>query len=127
LSAMHRVSDSALSSPPFVEPGQAEVEAALVAMSPADRLARYWRLQEIAIARSWALVERSGLMDPRARLELVIRSRFPEWSDAEVQRLLSAICQRESPAAWLGRLRRRASEIEAALVRSESGHAESGR
>jgi hypothetical protein len=82
-------------------------------MSPADRLARYWRLQEIAIARSWALVQRAGLADPRARVDLVIRSRYPEWSDAEVNRLLEAICAREDPAAWLDRLRRRVDEIAA--------------
>jgi hypothetical protein len=108
---MHRVSDSALSSPPFVEPGQAEVEAALAAMSPADRLARYWRMQDIAIARSWALVARSGIVDPRARLDLVIHSRFPEWSDAEVDRLLHAISERESYDAWLDRLRMKAEVI----------------
>lgn len=115
MDGMHRVSDSALSSPPFAEPGQLEVEAALAAMSPAERLAQYWRLQEIAIARSWALVERSGLVDPRVRLELVIRSRFPDWSDAEVEGLLHAISQRESYDAWLDRLRMKADQIAARL------------
>jgi hypothetical protein len=115
LSAMQMVSDSALSSPPFVEPGQAEVEAALAAMSPAERLAQFWRLQEIAIARSWALVGRSGLVDPRVRLELVIRSRYPEWSDGEVAQLLHAISQRETYEAWLDRLRMKADQIGARL------------
>jgi hypothetical protein len=115
LSPMHRVSDSALSSPPFAEPGQVEVEAALAAMSPADRLRRYWRMQEIAVARSWALVERSGLVDPRARVGFVIRSRFPEWSDAEVERLLHAISQRESYDVWLDRLHFKADRIAARL------------
>jgi hypothetical protein len=108
---MRATSVSTTSSSPFVEPGQAEVEAALAAMSATERLRLFWRAQEVAIARSWALAERSGLGEPRARVDLVIRSRFPEWSDAEVERLLSAICQREDPAAWLGRLRQRASEI----------------
>jgi hypothetical protein len=112
---MRRVSDSALSSPPFAEPGQAEVEAALAAMSPAERLAQFWRLQEIAIARSWALVERSGLMDPRAQVRVVIRSRYPEWPDADVARLLGAICAREDPAVWLERLRLTANETTARL------------
>jgi hypothetical protein len=112
---MHKVSDSALSSPPFVEPGQVEVEAALAAMSPPERMALFWRMQEIAIARSWALVERAGLTDPHARIDLVIRSRYPEWSDAEVERVLQAISQRESYDAWLGRLRMKASQIVARL------------
>jgi hypothetical protein len=80
-------------------------------MTPTERLGLYWRAQEVAIARSWALVERSGVADPRTRVELVIRSRYPEWSDAEVTRLLAAICEREDPSAWLARLERRAVEI----------------
>ncbi len=112
---MRATSASSTSSKPFAEPGQLEVEAALAAMSPAERLAQYWRLQEIAIARSWALVERSGLVDPRVRLELVIRSRFPDWSDAEVEGLLHAISQRESYDAWLDRLRMKADQIAARL------------
>jgi hypothetical protein len=87
------------------------VEAALAEMSAPERLRLFWRTQEIAIARSWALVDRSGLQKERGGVELVIRSRYPEWSDAEVQRLLGAICQREDPATWLGRLRQRANEI----------------
>ncbi|MGD0019562.1 MAG: hypothetical protein ABSD62_09950 [Candidatus Limnocylindrales bacterium] len=112
---MHRLSDSAAYSQPSAEPGQSELDAALAAMSPAGRLARFWRLQEIAVARSWALVDRSGLGDPTARVELVIRSRYPEWSDAEVQRLLAAIRVREDPSVWLERLRARAAEITARL------------
>ena len=108
---MHRLSDSVTSSPPFAEPGAAELEAAVAAMSPQERLARFWRLQEIAVARSWALAERSGMTDPMARIELVIRSRYPEWSDAEVARLLDAIRSREDPAVWLDRLRVRAADI----------------
>ncbi len=104
-------SDLAGCSPTFAEPGAAELEAAVAAMSPEERLARFWRLQEIAIARSWALVERSGLTNPMARIELVIRSRYPEWSDAEVDRLLDAIRAREDPTVWLERLRSRAVEI----------------
>jgi hypothetical protein len=80
-------------------------------MSPQERLARFWHLQEIAVARSWALAERSGMTDPMARIELVIRSRYPEWSDAEVARLLDAIRSREDPAVWLDRLRVRAADI----------------
>lgn len=114
---MHRLSDSAAYSPPFVEPGQAELESAVAAMSPADRLARFWRMQEIAVARSWALVERSGLLDPTARVELVLRSRYPEWSDAEVDRLLAAIRDREGASVWLDRLQARSAEIKAALAR----------
>jgi hypothetical protein len=87
-------------------------------MSPEERLARRWRLQEIAIARSWALVERSGLTDPMARIERVVRSRCPEWSDAEVERLVAAIRAYQDPDAWLARLRDRAAEITARL-RSE--------
>jgi hypothetical protein len=124
---MHRVSDSALSSPPFAEPGQLEVEAALAAMSPAERLRLFWRTQEVAIARSWALVDRSGLHGERAGVELVIRSRYPEWSDSEVERLLSAICQREDPAAWLERLRQRANEIKLELARLEPRQGDSER
>ncbi|MGA3058544.1 MAG: hypothetical protein ABSE70_11000 [Candidatus Limnocylindrales bacterium] len=86
-------------------------------MSPAERLTLFWRLQEIAIARSWALVQRAGLADPRARVDLVIRSRYPEWSDAQVSELLDAICEREDPEEWLARLERRAAEI-----RTASGH-----
>jgi hypothetical protein len=112
---MHRLSDSATSSPPFAEPGAAELEAAVAAMSPQERMARFWRLREIAVARSWALVERSGIADPMARIELVVRSRYPEWSDAEVGRLLDAIRSREDPAVWLERLRARAAEITARL------------
>jgi len=97
------------------EPGQAEVEAAVAAMFPADRMAHFWRMQEIAVARSWALVERSGLVDPRARVELVIRSRFPEWSDAEVERLLHAISKRESYDVWLDRLHIKADQIASRL------------
>jgi hypothetical protein len=108
---MQTLSDSAIFSPPCAEPGAAELAAAVAAMSPAERLARRWRLQEIAIARSWTLVERSGLTDPMARIELVIRSRYPEWSDSEVGRLLDAIRAAEEPAAWLDRLRVRAEEI----------------
>jgi hypothetical protein len=108
---MQTLSDSAIFSPPCVEPGAAELAAAVAAMSPEERLARRWRLQEIAIARSWALVQRSGLADPTARIELVIRSRYPEWSDPEVERLLDAIRAAEEPAAWLDRLRVRAEEI----------------
>jgi hypothetical protein len=124
---MQRVSDSALSSPPFVEPGQAEVETALAAMSPPERLTLFWRTQDIAIARSWALVDRSALQGERAGVELVIRSRYPEWSDAEVERLLSAICQQEDPAAWLGRLRQRANEITLELARLEPREEDSER
>jgi hypothetical protein len=115
---MHGLSDSSASSTASVEPGAAELEAVVAAMPPEERLARRWRLQEIAIARSWGLVERSGLTDPIARIELVIRSRYPEWSDAEVERLLTAIRAREDPEAWLARLRDRAAEITARL-RSE--------
>jgi len=93
------------------EPGRAEVEAALADLSPTERLALYWRVQEIGIARSWALVERSGLVDPAARIGLVIRSRYPEWSDAAAARLLEAICRREDPTEWLARLRSRAEAI----------------
>lgn len=112
---MHRLSGSAAYSPPYAEPGQAELDSALAAMSPAGRLARFWRLQEIAVARSWALVELSGLVDPMARVELVVRSRYPEWSDVEVERLLAAIRSREDPSVWLERLRNRAAEIAAIL------------
>jgi len=117
---MHRLSDSAAFSPPFAEPGAAEpgaaeLQAAVAAMSPEERLEKFWRLQEIAIARSWALVERSGVTDPMARVELVIRARYPEWSDAEVGRLLDAIRAAEAPEAWLERLRTRAAEITARL------------
>jgi hypothetical protein len=87
-------------------------------MTPAQRLTLFWRAQEIAIARSWALVERSGIADARARVELVIRSRYPQWSDAEVARLLDAIRRREGPAAWLDRLRLRAEKITARLASS---------
>ena len=111
MGGMHRLSDSGISSPAFAEPGQADLDAALAAMSPTERLKRFWRLQEIAVARSWALVERSGLTDPIARVELVIRSRYPEWSDAEVEHLLAAIRAREDPIVWLERLRDRAAEI----------------
>ena len=114
---MHRLSDSAVYSPPFGEPGQAELELAVAAMSPADRLGRFWRMQEIAVARSWALVERSGLLDPMARVELVLRSRYPEWSDAEVDRLLAAIRDRDGASVWLDRLQARSAEIRAALDR----------
>ncbi len=107
-------------SPPFAEPGQPEIEAALVALSSEERLARYWRMQEIAIARSWALVERSGLADPRARIELVIRARYPQWRDAEVTRLLAAISKREDPADWLERLHLKAQQIAAGLAVGES-------
>jgi hypothetical protein len=115
LSGMHRLLDSATFSPPFAEPGAAELQAAVAAMAPEERLAKFWRMQEIAIARSWALVERSGVIEPMARIELVIRSRYPEWSDAEVRRLLDAIRASEDPAAWLERLRDRAAEITARL------------
>lgn len=115
MSGMHATSDWTHFSPPCAEPGRAEVEAALAAMSPADRLAQFWRTQEVAIARSWALVERSGLMDPRARVELVIRARFPEWADAEVETLLHAIAQHESYDAWLDRLRVKADQVAARL------------
>jgi hypothetical protein len=113
---MHRLSDSAIFSLPLVEPGAAEpgaaeLQAAVAAMTAQERLARFWRMQEIAIARSWALVERSGVEDPMARIELVIRARYPEWSDAEVSRLIDAICAAENPEAWLERLRVRAAEI----------------
>jgi hypothetical protein len=81
-------------------------------MSAPERLRLFWRAQDIAIARSWALVDRSGLQDKRACVELVIRSRYPEWSEKEVERLLDAICEREDPSAWLDRLRQRANEIE---------------
>lgn len=108
---MHKLSDSPTFSLPFAEPGAAELEAAVAAMSPEERLSRRWRLQEIAIARSWALAERSGVTEPMARIELVIRARYPEWSDAEVARLLGAIRVAEDPAAWLERLRDRAAEI----------------
>ena len=84
-------------------------------MSPEERLTHRWRLQEIAIARSWALVERSGLTDPLAQIELVVRARYPEWSDTEVRRLLDAIRAAEDPVAWLERLRGRAAEITARL------------
>ena len=110
---MRATSDSPLSWLPFAEPGRVEVEAALAAMSPAERLSLFWRAQEIAIARSWALVERSGLVGSRARLELVIRSRFPGWSDAEVEILLEAISRRESYETWLDRLRMRAGQASA--------------
>lgn len=80
-------------------------------MSAPERLSLFWRAQDIAIARSWALVERSGIPGARARVELVVSSRYPEWSPAEVERLLDEICQREDPAAWLERLHRRADEI----------------
>ena len=116
MSGMHGASDSAAYSPPFAEPGEAELRSALAAMSPTERLARFRRLQEIAIARSWALVERSGLVEPMARIELVIRSRYPEWSDAEVERLRAAIRAREDPSVWLERLRTRAAEISAGLL-----------
>jgi hypothetical protein len=86
-------------------------------MSPPERLVLFWRAQETAIARSWALVARSGVRGARARIELVVRARYPEWSDAEVERLLDAICQREDPAAWLARLRRSADEITDRLAR----------
>lgn len=97
------------------EPGQLETEAALAAMSPVERLRLFWRAQEIAVARSWALVARSGLTDPRDRIGLVIRARYPEWSSAEVDQLLDAISAREDPATWLERLRRRARALEASL------------
>jgi hypothetical protein len=114
---MDTLSDSAAYWPPFAEPGHAELELAVAAMSPADRLARFWRMQEIAVARSWALVERSGLLDPMARVELVLRSRYPEWSDAEVDRLLAAIRDRDGASVWLDRLQARSAEIKAALDR----------
>jgi hypothetical protein len=101
-------SDSRIYWASSAEPGRAEVEAALAGMTPAERLGLYWRAQEVAIARSWALLERSGVTDPRSRVELVVRSRYPEWSDEEVARLLDAICRREDPAVWLERLRLRA-------------------
>jgi hypothetical protein len=113
--------DSTNSSATSAEPGKAELEAAVAAMSPEERLARFRRMQEIAVARSWALVERSGPADPAARVEFVIRSRYPEWSDAEVSRLLDAIRAREDPAAWLERLRTRAAEITARLQGSHGG------
>jgi hypothetical protein len=115
---MHGLSDSSASSTASADPGAAELEAVVAAMPPEERLARRWRLQEIAIARSWGLVERSGLTDPIARIELVIRSRYPEWSDAEVERLLAAIQAREDPEGWLARLHDRAAEITVRL-RSE--------
>jgi hypothetical protein len=113
---MQTLSDSAASSPAFAEPGAAELAAAVAAMSPEERLVRFRRMQEIAVARSWALVERSGIADPMARVELVIRSRYPEWSDPEVERLLEAIHTREDPTVWLDRLRDRAAEITARLA-----------
>jgi hypothetical protein len=85
-------------------------------MSASGRLALFWRAQDIAVARCWALLERSGPREPQARIEFVIRSRYPEWSDAEVDRLLSAICLRHDPAEWLERLHRRTQEIEARLA-----------
>jgi hypothetical protein len=112
---MHRLSDSPAYSPTFAEPGGAELAAAVAAMSPARRLACFWRLQEIAVARSWALVERSGVVEPLARVEVVIRARYPEWSNADVERLLAAIQAHDDPAAWLDRLHTRADEICARL------------
>jgi len=103
--------DSAISSAISAEPGRAEVEAAVAAMTAAERLVRLHRLQEIAVARSWALVERSGLTDPGERLEMVIRSRYPEWSDDQVTELLAAICAREPASAWLDRLKNRSAAI----------------
>ena len=119
MSAMRATSGFSTSSRSFADTGRAEVESALAAMSPPERLTLFWRAQEIAIARSWALVHRSGLQGERAGVELVIRSRYPEWSDAEVQRLLGAICQREDPAAWLERLRLRAGESQANIAGME--------
>jgi hypothetical protein len=113
---MQASSASSTCSPPFAEPGQAEVDAALAAMTPAARLASFWRAQEAATARSWALLGRSGLDDPRDRIRLLIRARYPDWPDADVDRLLAAICDREDPAEWLDRLRRRAQEITARLA-----------
>jgi hypothetical protein len=112
---MRKLSESATSLPAYAESGQADLDAALAAMTPPARLSRFWRMQEIAVARSWALVERSGLDDPTARIELVIRARYPEWSDPEVDRLLAAIRTREDPEVWLERLRDRATEITARL------------
>jgi hypothetical protein len=117
---MQGSSASTAFSPTFAEPGQLEIEAALIALSPGERLARYWRMREIAIARSWALVERSGLADPRARIELVIRARYPQWGDADVARLLEAISTREDPADWLERLHVTAQQIAARLAVGES-------
>jgi hypothetical protein len=114
---MRAASASSTSSKPFAEPGRIEVEAVLSAMSAPERLRLFWRAQDIAIARSWALVERAGLMDPHARIDLVIRSRYPEWSEEEVERLLDAICEREDPSAWLDRLRQRGNEITLELAR----------
>jgi hypothetical protein len=108
---MRAASVSPRSSQPSAESGRSQLEAALAAMSPSQRLALFWKAQEIAVARSWALVERSGLMDPAARVRLVIRCRYPDWSDAEVTRLLDAICRREDPTEWLARLRSRAEAI----------------
>lgn len=117
MNGMLPVSTFSTSSRPSAEPGRAKVEAALAEMSAPERLRLFWRTQEIAIARSWALVDRSGLQKERGGVELVIRSRYPEWSDAEVQRLLDAICEREDPSAWLDRLRQRANEIADRLAR----------
>jgi hypothetical protein len=85
--------------------------AIVAAMTPQERLTKFWRMQEIAVARSWALVERFGITDPMARIELVIRARYPEWSDTEVSRLLDAIRAAEDPEVWLERLKARAAEI----------------
>jgi hypothetical protein len=85
-------------------------------MSPAERLKLFWRMQEIGIARSWALVERSGVAGGRARLGFVVRSRYPEWTAAQVDRLVDAICRREDPNTWLERLRGRAEEISSRLA-----------
>ncbi len=114
---MRAISGSSISSKPFAEPGRVEVEAALSAMSVPERLRLFWTAQDVAIARSWALVDRSGLHGKRAGVELVIRSRYPGWSEEEVELLLHAICEREDPSAWLDRLRQRANEITLNLAR----------
>jgi len=88
-------------------------------MSAPERLKLFWRAQSVAIARCWALVDRSGIEEPRARVQLAIRSRYPEWSEEEVERLLDAICEREDPSVWLDRLRRRANEISLELAGSD--------
>jgi hypothetical protein len=116
---MQEASVSSNSSEPFAEPGRSEVEDILGAMSPTERLTLFWRMQAVALARSWALVERSGLSDPRERIGFVIRARYPEWSEVDADRLLDAICQREDPVAWLERLRRTAEEIKAGFAREE--------
>jgi hypothetical protein len=91
--------DFALRSP---DPGQLALDDRVRAMSPAARAEHAYRLRRQALVLVSQAADAAGPMSELDRAVFVLRRLYPEFSEAQLNRIRADLARREAAGTWRG-------------------------